>query len=71
MTTRAVDPVAQTMTVDLRVVLDKTLDTNGFVFGQQRPIRTVVVTILTFDENNPLDELDLPICRVSRCWRSQ
>lgn len=57
LTTRAVDPVAQTMTIDLRVVVDKTLDTNGYEFGQQSPTRNLVVTIHTFDEHNSLDEL--------------
>lgn len=61
LTTRAVDPLAQTMTVDLRVVLDKALDSdaNYSGLGQQSPNHNLVVTLRTYSERNALDELNI------------
>ena len=65
LTTRSVDPVAQTMTLQLRLELDRTLDSEGFDagFGAQTPNRTITVSLLSQDDTEPVDQLDLSFAR--------
>ena len=60
LTTRAVDPNAQTMTVQMRVELDKSLEANGYEagFGSQEPNRPLTVSLLSQNDAEEVDQLD-------------
>ena len=60
LTTRAVDPNAQTMTVQMRVELDRSLERNGYEagLGSQEPNRPLTVSLLSQNKSEEVDQLD-------------
>ena len=60
LTVRSVDPVAQTMTLQMRVDLDPTLEVDHYEsgLGAQRPINDLQITTLVADRTEQLDQLD-------------
>ncbi len=60
LTTRSVDPINQTMTLQLRLELDPSLEASGYAagFGTQTPGRAITVSLISSNGVEPIDQLD-------------